>query len=471
MQSIDSLGLFWLPDQDGDRLSGRLLFDPANGGINLSLVGAFDNAAADVGGPAIRIFGWLGNNPVTLESCYSKGSTFGSPGVGESSYHANRMFAGHHVESELQEFQSAEATFSYADTWVGHSGIKVENDYWRDQSEPASIYTATYTPIAHTEQSFDCGHIQLGYRWEPGGDPIRGISMRQWPVFTLRYDEPHSLEEIMRDVRLVQNLMTLCVDAPVHLDKLILKHPDVHMVMLDGSDSGAERAIEFISSPIPYIDPEARQVRHPYQMLLTFEELGGLPTIARWLDIAPKFQRALNSLMSVKYAEQMFAENRLMNATYGAEAFHRLTQNERYMEPTQFQQLLDAYIESTPDEHHGWLRGRVRNDPPLVKRLTKLAGQAGPAIRPTIGKRDRWSWTLSRVRNALTHLNADSPEFDGGDLVFLTESVYAVVRICMLLDCGLPINTLTQKADSGSVYWYRERLAQAIERVREQFEG
>jgi hypothetical protein len=46
-----------------------------------------------------------------------------------------------------------------------------------------------------------------------------------------------------------------------------------------------------------------------------------------------------------------------------------------------------------------------------------------------------------------------------------------VVRICMLLDCGLPINTLTQKADSGSVYWYRERLAQAIERVREQFEG
>jgi hypothetical protein len=43
-----------------------------------------------------------------------------------------------------------------------------------------------------------------------------------------------------------------------------------------------------------------------------------------------------------QYAEQMYAENRLMNATYGAEAFHRLTQNERYMEPTQFQQLLDA---------------------------------------------------------------------------------------------------------------------------------
>jgi hypothetical protein len=80
MQSIDSLGLFWLPDHDGDRLSGRLKFDPAGGGINLSLVGTFDNAADDGGEPAVRIFGWLGSNPVTLESCYSGGSTFGSPG-------------------------------------------------------------------------------------------------------------------------------------------------------------------------------------------------------------------------------------------------------------------------------------------------------------------------------------------------------------------------------------------------------
>jgi len=268
----------------------------------------------------------------------------------------------------------------------------------------------------------------------------------------------------------LQNLMTLCVDAPVYLDKLILRHPDVHIFMLDGSDSGAEQPIELVNSPIPYIAPEARKVRYPHQMLLTFEELGGLPTIARWLEIAPQFQRALNSLMSVKYAEQMFAENRLMNATYGAEAFHRLTQNERYMEPTQFQQLMDAYLESTPDEPHDWLRGKVEfgNDPPLVKRLTKLAARAAGAIRPTIGKKERWAWTLSQVRNALTHLNADSPEFNGGDLVFLTESVYAVVRICMLLDCGVAIDTLTQKADSDTVYWYRSHLAQSIERVREQ---
>jgi hypothetical protein len=196
---------------------------------------------------------------VTLESCFSKGSKFGSPGVAESSYHANRMFLGHHVESELQEFQSAEATFSYADSWLGHSGIKVEKDYWRAQSEPAPIYTATYTLTARDEHPFTRGHIQLGYPWQEKGESLHGISMRQWPVFATRYDEPHSLETIMRDVRLLQNLMTLCVDAPVYLDKLILRHPDVHMFMLDGSDSGAEQPIELVNSPISYIAPVARK--------------------------------------------------------------------------------------------------------------------------------------------------------------------------------------------------------------------
>jgi hypothetical protein len=39
-------------------------------------------------------------------------------------------------------------------------------------------------------------------------------------------------------------------------------------------------------------------------------------------------------------------------------------------------------------------------------------------------------------------LEQGSPEFDGGDLVFLTESVYAVVRICTLLDCRVSIDMM-----------------------------
>ncbi len=94
---------------------------------------------------------------MTLESCYSKGSTFGSPGVAESSYDANRMFLGHHVESELQEFQSAEATFSYADSWVATAASRLRKTTGMPRANlPPSIprpirlppKTSTHSPAA-----------------------------------------------------------------------------------------------------------------------------------------------------------------------------------------------------------------------------------------------------------------------------------------------------------------------------------
>ena len=58
------------------------------------------------------------------------------------------------------------------------------------------------------------------------------------------------------------------------------------------------------------------------------------------------------------------------------------------------------------------------------------------------------------MRNELTHVNADSPEFDGGDLLFLAESVCAVVYVHAL---GLwrVHRHAHKKADSYPVYWYR----------------
>jgi hypothetical protein len=120
--------------------------------------------------------------------------------------------------------------------------------------------------------------------------------------------------------------VTLCIDAPTSLDSLRLWRPDIRAKVLSGEDAGVEQRIEFIALPLRYVDPQERRPRHEHQMLLTLEELGGIEAIARWLDGSLRFQRALNSLMSIKHAKQMFAENRFLNVTFAAEAFHRTTQ-------------------------------------------------------------------------------------------------------------------------------------------------
>jgi hypothetical protein len=167
----------------------------------------------------------------------------------------------------------------------------------------------------------------------------------------------------------------------------------------------------------------------------------------------------------------MYAENRFLNVTFAAEAFHRIvTSGAPYMDEEAFTGLLNVHLANTPEEHHEWLRGRIEhgNEPPLGKRLRQLAARAGAGTRPLIGRRDPWAYTLSQVRNELTHIGPDSKEFRGEDLLLLTESVYAVVRICMLMECGVSHEILTRKANSSSIAWYRERLKGSMERVRSQ---
>ena len=192
--------------------------------------------------------------------------------------------------------------------------------------------------------------------------------------------------------------------------------------------------------------------------------------LAQWLDVSERFQRALSSLMSTVHAGQLFVENRFLNVTYAAESFHRTTQGGTQMDEEVFAGLLATYLESTPKEHHDWLRGKIEfgNEVPLRKRLRQLAARSGLATRALVGDKDRWAYTLSRVRNELTHLGDNSRKFSGSDLFFLAESVYAVVRICMLLEAGVSVELLTEKASAQAVTWYRERLKGSVDRIRQE---
>ncbi|HKR49383.1 MAG TPA: HEPN domain-containing protein [Pseudonocardiaceae bacterium] len=463
MRALDKLGVFWLPGHEEKALSGRLQFDPKGDGITLSLVGRFDNEPDNGAEQKCRIIGWLGNDKVTLDRCSMLGTKTRSSGIDESKYYAIRMFVGHHFDLDELTFQSATIVLVDLDSWVGRSGITEERGYRHHQF----LYRMSFTPLPEESRPFSQGRVTLDFSWKSRGDSIHGVAFQQWPVIRIEYNQMQAFGIIYRDVSRVQNLMMLCIDAPAAIDDLILKRSDM---ALSGEDSRHEQSIEFFALPLRrYVEPHERKPHPRHRMLLNFEELGGIATIARWLDTSQGFQRALDSFMSIKHANEMFVENSFLNVTFAAEAFHRTMQDAPYMDEGMFERLLSVYLENTPEEHRRWLRGKVRNEPTLRKRLERLAAGSGAATRPLIGEKERWAYTVSQVRNELTHLGNNSRMFDGGDLTFLTESVYAVVRICMLMECGVSPETLIEKVNSPTITWYRERLKETIERVRSQF--
>ncbi|GAA1544579.1 hypothetical protein GCM10009678_29050 [Actinomadura kijaniata] len=239
--------------------------------------------------------------------------------------------------------------------------------------------------------------------------------------------------------------------------------------MLSGEDVSAQRKIEYRAPRLKYRPQSERKERNSFEFLLSFDEAGGATALARWLDASVRFQRALDSCMSTRYAERMYAENRFLNITYAAEAFHRITQGGTYMDQEEYDRLMAAYLEMTPDDRKPWFLGRMGygNDAPLPKRLRSLAVISKEVTRPLIGREGRWAQTIAQVRNELTHLGEGPSKIGGSDLYYLSESVFAVLRVCMLVESGISTSVLAVKGSTYPVAWHSEKIKESVQSVRE----
>ncbi|MET7820036.1 HEPN domain-containing protein [Micromonospora zamorensis] len=463
MRRVDELGIFWLFGHEGDALSGRLRFD-VNDGCTVELVGIFDSKPGD--DDSIRIHGWIGSSKVTLENCIPRKNNRGSTGVQKCEYYANQLFIGHHFTEDEFSLQTAVVEISDLDTWVGWRGIT--DFYGRRGDRNGSSYQMSFEPNQSQEATFNGGRVAIENSWKQEGDGVQEVKFRQWPILKIAYDEPQNFKVVRRDVGAVQNLLSLCIDTPTTMDRLILRRPDIRARLLNGEDAGYEQDIELRVPLLRYVDPAGRKPRHPYQMLLTFDELGGIGRIAHWLETSKLFQTALSSMMSVQHAKQMFAENRFLNVAFAAEAFHRNIYGGAYLEQGEFDALLETLVVNTPDRHRAWLKDKLQhaNQSTLRKRMRQLAAKAGEATKPITGNIDQWSFAVAKVRNDLTHLGSIPGRYPGGDLRSLSDSVYAVTRACMLLECGVPLEVLARSAQSESALWLSSRVEAAVSRVR-----
>ncbi|MGW5048673.1 ApeA N-terminal domain 1-containing protein [Streptomyces griseoluteus] len=468
MRKIDELGIFWVDGHENDELQGRLRFDPEEDGIKLNLIGTFNAVNPNEEDELIRILGWIGKDKVTLENCFSVGTSQSSPGIQESSYRANAILVGHHASEPSPEFQSATVSLSNLSNWIDRTGINRDMNLDGEDDNQKVEFKYHLTPLDREAFRFSGGEVALHFAWETKGDQRHSVTLRHWPTLKITYNERRSLRDIQKDIGLLESLLSLCTGVSTSIDKLVLQRPDIRVTMISGEDGPDEQPVEFLSQPLKYSDPLERKSTPRHRMLLTYDEFGGIEAVANWLDTAHRFRRALNSFTSIWRAKQMFAENRFLNVTFAAEAFHRITQGGSYMGSEEFDRLLQAYLESTPKEHHDWLLGRIAygNDLPLVKRLRQLAGRSSPATRILIKNKGQWAFLLSRVRNELTHVGETTRSFGGSELVYLTESVISVVRVCMLLECGVDAERFRSKADSYALTWYKPRLERALDIVR-----
>jgi ApeA N-terminal domain 1/Apea-like HEPN len=461
MEKLDNLGIFWLAGRQEDALSGRLTFDPEEDGTRLSLVGIFEpHAHRNFDAADVRIHGWIDNDAVTLDRCFVTGVNHRQPGPYASSYYANELFIGYHLEGE-KVFDSVIVTIEYLDVLVKNCGLS-------ERSTTEGHIVELIVPESESA-GFSIGTVSVGFNWETGNSSLTEASLKSKPYFKIDYNSRRDFCDIQDDISHLGSLVSLCVGEPAAVDRTLLRRSDLLVIMIDGSQSSILQPVEYRAPQWGYVPNSDRKRLIQHDLLLNLDELGGVERVASWLDEANRVHRPISSLMTILRTRHMFAENKFMNVTYAAEALHRILDGSgRKMDQGIFDDLINKYLEITPLELHQWLRDRLRhsNEPSLTKRLTKMAAQVGSMVTPMIGRRERWANTIAMVRNDITHLGSHDDGLDGGTLYYLTESVFTIARLYLLLEIGAPEEVLRANSSRQKAFRETDRVIKSMEAAR-----
>ena len=401
-QEID--GIFWWPGQPDHKVSGRIIFGGPDA-PQLHLIGALQQFTGDaINRNNVRIHGIAKDKYVTLDDCML---TFTSQGITEFSsrerYYVPKFICGAlFEEDEPLHFRSIHLKLHYLHQWVNKNRPTfdlIRHNGTRDIKQLELRYTSVDPLIAST----DFGQIKLGFPLNFAVHPLAGPSVQPDCVAVMLFDSSRSLDTQMAFCNALQDFVSIGVNRTSSILGVQLTHPDITRGV-----SGQSTVFEPLDLHAHFRDSDVTRkgdLRRPDDMLFTFEDVGGIVGLSKWLNLSFKFRPAIQYLLGDKYLPRMYVDNRFLNMVIAAESFERIRQNKQ----------------------------RIK----LLTALKTLSNMAGASFVELVGDVEAWAKQVIRTRATnVAHLGLHEEERP--DYHLLAESLYFLVVLCLLKECGLP---------------------------------
>jgi ApeA N-terminal domain 1 len=471
MEPFENDGIFWRPGKDNEQLSGRLKFDPVEG-ATLSLIGGFGDIIDQFTEQSanIRIHGVAGKRYLTLDGCFNTKTEIEMPGTRRQDFYVGFIIAGHlFPDGEEFTFDEFSAGFDQLPTWVRRSGVNVTLEATEVTQIPDRIKIDFSQPPDETVQLDDV-ELRLTSTWGLRGDNITETRLIQDTQLAIKYATAQPLEIILADVKALQDLLTLTTTAPTVPTNIDLWRADITFEHMPGEDR-PQRMSYYAGQVAERV--RLREPQSPARILFQFQDIGGLPTIARWIEVAREYDAVVNSLLSIRYSAGLYVQNRFHNVVSAAESFHRLRFANEVMAQEDFEEFLQELIEAVPEQHRDWLGTQLQysNEPRLRRRLKELTESVSEAFYTVCGNPDEWVTVVVESRNRLIHHDKDREiVFERGDLYFIAESVFVLVMLCLFRECEVNNATLAAIKSTGGIQFLRGKLGEIIPRLHAQIE-
>ena len=431
MKELDVEGLFWRPEEPERKIAGRLRFDQTDG-ATLSLVEPMRFNATGVtrvpitdllaGGPeagdAARLLGMTESQVLTLDGCFPAGSSMGSNLMIKRRYRVTTVLTGVDLgREEPMSFTSASVELSNLASWVGRSGLSADPVSSEDSEKPSGL-RFTYEQVPAVETNTDDGSIAVRFPWRCKWNPFGESLIEQECVFECRFPEPQPLGKLMEVCQGLRNLVTICVQAPAAILDAKLTHANF------------ERPFGWYTEWIGAGSPSEKAIVERPKMALTYDDIGGLEGIRAWLKLANSYSVVIALLVSHSYVPPLYQEQRYFNAVVAAESLIRIRKQEQ----------------------------NIKN---LKKELNDLAGKIDTLFVPLVGDRGKWASEVVRTRDNYVVHPGRRGSGDGYRLYLLSESIYLLVVLTLLRECGVSDDALTKIQSHGNFRWLAEKLGES----------
>lgn len=445
-------GHWWLPDDPERTVPGVLRYQPGEG-LLLSLIGGFEDRIMRPieGGVAVMegsrswalILGVADNKRITLLDCHPKHSKtygFAMDGPHKQTVSALTALVGVHLDRPDEAvFTECRVSVENLTLWaassaftqsIGFEGERLDGRGTisvKSVDEPSVVVDGTAITLAHehTLPHFD------NQRGETVGRMRDTVFMRFKP------GSPYSLSGAREQAKAVQDLVSLATHRAAGLLWLRLRMPPEDRDYPEGYPIH-DREVAVYSDVTVLGDPEAKAVAH-HDVLFTCDHLPFEEVMPRWLKVRSECQAAANMALGLRYAPARYVEGNLLTAVGAAEVMHRaLGIEERRLPEADFEALREGLLAVTPEEHRGWIKGAVRNDPTLRERLRTLASLPdGAAMGRLVPDVEQWAKVATQGRNDLAHTGQTKRQTID-ELIAVVRVTAAVVTMNLLHALGLP---------------------------------
>ncbi len=372
------------------------------------------------------VLGWSDDaKPVTVEVAFETARQFGSAGarqVERQTLSVRWALIGAHVP-DLQSRHFDRLAVGYSDliTWTGWHG---SSDAWED-----GMPVIRLRPREELRADPPWGVLRLRPTWALEGDGLTVRSLRLGAGFLCERDPGATVEDWL-DVVVgpLRDFLTILMDRPAQVDSVEV-------------DVGEDDFARLVYAPTLVEMParDAHRAELPCTAISIKEEF---PTVvSRWFSIAPELRPALARLLATIYRPSSQVENKFLDLTSAAEAYHRRTSPLPSSAVTQHEarlrRITDA-IQSGSDKK--WLMWRLRYgyEPTFQDRLVGLAERASPVLSEWLSDSMAFAERVSDARNLLVHLDPGTatPYPSGRDLLDMAEDVSLVLMVCVYQDLG-----------------------------------